>query len=103
MREHVWRVALALTLIAALAGAASADDNDHYKARRLLEMGDILPLEKILEKATKNRPGRILEVELEDEKGVYVYEIEMLDENGIVHDLRYDAKTGEFLGQEDEE
>ncbi|MGK7345457.1 MAG: PepSY domain-containing protein [Candidatus Nitrospinota bacterium M3_3B_026] len=70
-------------------------DEDHYRAKSLYERGDILPLEKIIEKAAGKRPGRVLEAELEMEDGIYIYEIELLDENGVVWELRYDARTGE--------
>jgi len=57
-----------LGLLTGAAITAYADD-DHEEAKRLLESGDILALEIILEKARDIQPGKILEVELESEKG----------------------------------
>ena len=77
-------------------GVILADD-DHQKARRLLESGEVLPLTVILEKVQVHHQGKILEVELEQKSGKIIYEIEMLNENGIVYELYVDAKTGEVL------
>jgi len=85
-----------------LATTGLADD-DHIEARRLVETGSILPLESILDQVQAQRPGRILEVELEREDGGYIYEIELLDESGQVWELELDAVTGETLEQELEE
>ena len=78
-------------------------DEDHLEARKLVESGSIQPLETILEQVRAQRPGRILEVELEGEDGRYVYEIELLDESGQVWELKLDAMTGEILKQERED
>ncbi len=85
-----------------LIGAALADD-DHLEARRLVEEGAIQPLEKILEQVREKQPGRILEVELEQDDGCYIYEIELLDEEGVVWELVIDAQNGELLKTEQEE
>jgi len=90
------------TFLLLLATAGLADD-DHREARRLMESGSILPLETILDRVQAQRPGRILEVDLEREGGGYVYEIELLDESGQVWELELDAVTGETLEQELEE
>lgn len=86
-----------------LFSAAGLADDDHLEARRLVETGSILPLESILDRVQAQRPGRILEVELEREDGRYIYEIELLDQSGQVWELELDAVTGETLEQELEE
>ncbi len=88
--------------LALLASVALADD-DHLEARRLVEAGTIRPLEEILEQIGSQHPGRILEVELEREEGLYIYEIELLDEEGVVWELEIDAQNGELLKTEQEE
>lgn len=72
-------------------------DDDHEQARRLKEAGQILSLEQILKAAQVEHSGRVLEVELEDEGGRYVYEIELLDERGEVWELYFDAASGELI------
>ena len=89
--------------IACLPGVSLAGDNgDHLKARQLVQEGTILPLEQIIERTRLQHPGRILEVEFEQENNRYVYEIELVDEKGQVWELEYDAETGELIEKERE-
>jgi len=78
-------------------------DNDHEKAKLLLEKGNILPLEAILANARKIQSGRILEVELEHKKSKLVYEIELLTPNGEVLELLFDAQSGKHLSTHKED
>jgi len=84
-----------------LAGAVTADESYH-EARRLAAEGKIQPLESILKRIQAVRPGEILEVELEHEGNSILYEIEMLDAQGIVRELKVDAVTGRILETEEE-
>jgi len=77
----------------------SADD-DHQRARELMQSGEILPLETLLKDLLKNGRWRLLEAELEEEDGRWIYEFELLDEQGRVWELEYDARTGARLGEE---
>jgi uncharacterized membrane protein YkoI len=92
----------ALLCAALFAGSLPADD-DHWEAHRLRQSGAILPLETILESLNRVRPGRILELELEQEHGAYIYEIELLDPQGQVWELEIDATSGELLDAERED
>jgi len=83
--------------------AGIAYSSDHVEARTLVESGAILSLEAILNQAKIDHPGRILEVSLEHEKEGYVYELELVDEQGRVWELEYDAATGKLLEKEQEE
>ena len=78
-------------------------DDDHEDAKRLVESGEILALEDVLKNARKIQPGKILEVELETKKGKKIYEIELLNSDGIVFELKFDAKTGNHLSTEKED
>lgn len=80
-----------------------ADDKleDFEHARQLVSEGKIVPLETIL-KRTEIKPGwRLLEVEFERDDGQWIYELEVLKEDGEVIELLYDAETGAYLGMED--
>lgn len=72
-------------------------DSDYNRAQQLNQSGDILPLELILKSISKNHPGKVLEVELENEHSMLIYEIEILDENGIVTEINVNATTGEIV------
>ena len=72
-------------------------DDDSHDAARLSKAGEILPLEKILEYARAEHRGKVLETELERKQGRYVYEVELLDEQGVVWEVKLDAKTGAVI------
>lgn len=82
-------------------GNVLADDSQHA-ARKLRTSGQILSLEKIHEKANLIKPGKILETELENKKGLFIYEIELLDNMGVVWELKLDAKTGKLIKLEED-
>jgi len=98
----LWRWGV-LPLLACLAAGAALADEDHEAARALVEAGEILPLESVLGTAQARYPGRVLEVELAREEGRRVYEIELIDEYGVVLELHFDARTGELLKTERED
>ncbi len=79
-----------------------ADDVDQATARKLRSSGQILPLEKIHTKAKTIKTGKILETELETKNGQYIYEIELLDDKGIVWEIKLDAKTGQLIKLEED-
>ena len=69
--------------------------DDHERVRAAREAGRILPLKAILERVEAGQPGEVLEVELEDEHGRFMYEIKLLRPGGRLAKLHYDAATGE--------
>ena len=79
-----------------------AADVDQATARKLRSSGQILPLEKIHTKAKTIKAGKILETELETKKGQYIYEIELLDNKGIVWEIKLDAETGQLIKLEED-
>ncbi|MED5509057.1 MAG: PepSY domain-containing protein [Pseudomonadota bacterium] len=78
-------------------------DQDADRARMLKQRGDILPLEQVIESAMAVKPGQILETELDEDDGRYVYELEILDDRGQVWELELDASTAELLELESED
>jgi len=85
-----------------LVGNAAFGNDDHEAARRLSEAGEILPLETILQRAQQHQPGRVLEVEFDNDRGQYIYEVEILNTKGIVWELELDAQTGQLLERKQE-
>ena len=87
-----------LVLMALLTGSFNIRaDDDHIRAKDLVESGEILPLEKLLQNVFEGRQWRLLEAELEKKHNRYIYELEILDDKGKVRELEYDAKTGKLL------
>lgn len=81
----------------------SAAGEDVKDARHLYEQGKIRPLEEILQSARQLFPGKVLEVELEREKGRLVYELEILDSNGVVKEIYIDAASGKILSTKEDD
>jgi uncharacterized membrane protein YkoI len=83
-------------------GSLAMADEGYQHARRLTDSGVILPLDDLMQAIQSERPGQILDVELEHESGLYVYEIEILDPRGEVWEFKVDATNGEILERERE-
>lgn len=69
-------------------------EDDHDKARQAVESGQVLPLQKILQKISKDYPAQVIEVELEQKRGAWIYEIKQMGSDGDLSKLEVDAKTG---------
>ncbi|MBD3671041.1 MAG: PepSY domain-containing protein [Gammaproteobacteria bacterium] len=67
------------------------------EVRSLTERGEIQPLQGILAELQKVRAGHAIEVELEQEDGRLVYEVEWLDPQGKVWEILIDAVSGEQI------
>ncbi len=80
-----------------LAAHASGDRARSSEVRQLRESGKILPMEQILIHGRNAQPGEVVEVELDQENGVYVYEVKIIDDADKVHKLEIDATSGEIL------
>lgn len=98
MTGSVYQLILAIFL--ACMTQTSLADEDYGNARKLVESGTILSLEQILDHLGTRVEGKILEVEFEREDGHYIYEIEILDDSGLVRELEVDAVSGEILKME---
>ena len=76
----------------------AADNADHERARQAVEAGDVLPLRTILDRVEGEYPGQVMEVELDREKGEWVYEIKLLRKGGALVKLKIQARDGTILG-----
>lgn len=104
MKHKVKGKTFALVLISAgLLGMTLAYADDHDEVRELMKQGDILPLGTILDKAQTRHPGRAVETKLKEKHGKLVYEVEILDNKGEVWEMKFDAKTGKMLKEEQED
>jgi uncharacterized membrane protein YkoI len=80
-----------------------ADDIDHDDAFRLKQSGEILPLESILKTAKQYHDGKVLEVDLEKKRGTLIYEIKILDNEGILWEMKINAINGSVVSEEEED
>lgn len=67
--------------------------SDHERARRALQAGEVVPLREILGKAETDFEAEMLEAELDEDDGVWVYELKMLTPSGSILKLKYNAST----------
>jgi Peptidase propeptide and YPEB domain len=72
-------------------------DQDVRRARALRDAGEIVPFGEILAHTREYHPGRIIKVKFEDKDGRYTYELEVLDDEGVVWALLFDARTGNLI------
>ena len=86
-----------LSLAAIAAGAPASDDA--ARARRAVADGTYVALQGLIDDALRRHPGRLLEVDLDDDE----YEIEILRDDGVVIELEYDARSGRLLDTEVED
>lgn len=86
---------VALALLAALSAHARDDDQD--RALRAVQAGQVMPLPQVLDRLVRTHPGQVLDVELEDQRGAWVYEIRLLQPDGRRVKLDVDARSGEVL------
>jgi hypothetical protein len=88
---------LALSALLFTGAPPAIAGENHETARRLREIGEILPLATIIEKARQYKPGDVIEIELEREDWGYKYELDILDGSGRVWELEFNATTGELI------
>ncbi len=88
-------MAAALTLISL---GAQARDLGLDEAVKLRDAGSIQAFEKLNQTALAQHPGGVLQdTELENQWGRYVYQLEVVDAQGVEWDIELDAATGEIL------
>jgi uncharacterized membrane protein YkoI len=87
-------VALAVVALMGTATVTARGRDDHDRARQAVESGQVMPLKALLARVEREHPGQVLEVELEQDDGVWRYEIKLLQPGGVLNKLKLDARTG---------
>jgi uncharacterized membrane protein YkoI len=94
---------IAGTCLAASLQCAVAGDEDDAQAAALQKSGEIMSKDDILQKVRTEHPGKIRETELKKKGGQYIYEIDVVGDDGKKKEFSYDAKTGKFLSAENDD
>ena len=90
-----------VVLAALLSGNSAASPLNQEDVIPLVELGEVVPLADLLKRhRAKLAGGRLIDLELEREDGRLVYELEIIDQQGVVREFLVDAKSGEWLGEE---
>ena len=98
-----WRHPMLVAVMLVSSSAAVLADEDQQQARQLREAGEVLPLQRIIATVRQQQPGRLLEVELEQHQGRWIYEVELLATDGVVWEFEVDAASGELLRRKRED
>ena len=82
--------------------SAWADEDDHDRARRAYEAGQVVGLGKILAHVRQAYQGRVLEIELDERLGtnhrsLWIYGVKILTPQGHVVKLELNARTMRIL------
>jgi uncharacterized membrane protein YkoI len=79
------------------AAAVAADPPDHDRARAALVRGEVRPMSEILAAVAVAVPGDVIEVELERERGHWIYELKVITTDGRVLEVLVDAQTSRLI------
>lgn len=88
---------LVLLLLAGVPALADDDERDHEEALQAVRSGAVLPLRSILDIVHEQFAGEMLEAELEQKRGAWVYEIELITQRGTILKLHYAGADGTLL------
>ena len=97
-----WRISMLSAFLCGLLAFSAVPsvghaDNDQDRARQALLAGKVLPLRVVLDKVESQYPGDPVEIEFEEDDGIYLYEIKLLQSAGNIIKLKVDAQTGEII------
>jgi hypothetical protein len=73
------------------------DHKDHERARKALLSGEVLSLRQVLDMVAREYPGEPVEIEFEQDDGLYVYEIKLLQPSGSILKMKIDATSGKVI------
>lgn len=68
--------------------------NDQRVVQNAVRAKAALPLEAITALVAAETDGRILDVQLVSVKGIYLYDVTVLEKDGVLHKLYYNARSG---------
>lgn len=100
-RYKISAIFIVLLASSVLATNTAASSDDYQRATQAVESGDILSLRVILERLEKSHPGQVLDVEFEQKRGLWIYELKILKAGGRLEKLKIDAKTGEIISNKE--
>ena len=98
---RAWPIGMIFPLAMSLAQADSRLGSD--QVLELVARGDVLAVIELVTLHPELAEQEWLDIELEREDDRWIYELELLDADGVVREYRYDARTGLSLGFEIED
>lgn len=90
-----------MTLLGALllgsSAGVQAGESSRQRLREAVQRNEVLSLRVILARIESEFEGRVIEVEIDDDDGQLIYEIDLLTPEGRVLELELDARSGALL------
>jgi uncharacterized membrane protein YkoI len=90
-----------LVLAALLHSGASMPtlaDSDQDRARKCAQSGECVPLNQVLKSVRRQYKGQVLDTQLFDAGGRWVYRVRILGKDGQVRDVGVDGRSGQIIG-----
>lgn len=81
----------------------ASDEIDPSTVRQWVNQGRILSVERIAKQNEDLIAAKILDVEVEDKNGRILYEFEVMNAQGDVRELYFDAESGMFVKEEEKD
>lgn len=98
MRRRLFCLGLACLAAAFLLAAAPASaDSDQDRARAAVQSGQVKPLNQILKAVRKQYKGEVLDAQLLDLGGAWIYRVRVLTKDGQVLDIGVDGQSGQII------
>ncbi|CAJ0874185.1 hypothetical protein AMST5_02577 [freshwater sediment metagenome] len=87
MRHHILAGVISALMVIANAPWAAA------------QSGDMLPLETVIAQVRESVGGNVVGIELERERGRWVYEVKVVGSDGRITEMEVDAHTGSVISR----
>ena len=98
MRREFFRVGLACLMALMFMSTMPAHaDSEQDRARAAVDAGEVKPLNQILRSVRQQYKGQVLDSQLFDQGGRWVYRVRLLTKDGKVLDIGVDGKSGRIL------
>lgn len=69
----------------------------HYPSNQSYSRFSRISIEDAMSIATEQIPGEVIKVELDTENGMLIYEVKIVNAQGIKYEVEIDAQTGRIL------
>lgn len=95
-RSVIAATVLGLTFALPASLPAHADD-DIQEARQIARMANLIDPDRAMEVALAEKPGVMTDLDLDHERKGWVYEIEIVDAQGVEWEIELQGDTGKVL------
>jgi uncharacterized membrane protein YkoI len=85
-------------LLHPVASLPSLADSDQDRARQCAQSGECVPLNQVLKSVRRQYKGQVLDTQLFNAGGRWVYRVRILGKDGQVRDVGVDGRSGQIIG-----